>query len=141
MNKMKFAKVFAGVAFAMLAGAVALGNVAARDDDARAAAHPIDITAEQLQAAYDANQVAADRKYGDAYLALRGEVVDIDGDTLGPSLTIDAGGFFRSVTANMGDGQAEAVAALHKGQAVTLRCHGTSITLGLVYAGDCAVVE
>lgn len=139
MNTKRAAKTFAGVAFAVLAGAIALTYVATSEEDARAAAAPINITAEKLQAAFDANEVAADNKYGDAYLSLNGSIVDISDGVLGPSLTLDAGGFFATVAAVMAGGQAKAVAALHKGQTVTLRCHGAGMSLGQVRANDCAV--
>lgn len=102
----------------------------------------IQITPRQLFAEYEANDVAADRKYKGKVLQMTGTVDSISRDILDTIyVTLQAGNatFFR-IQCFFDDSSEEAVAKLSSGQSLTIRgrCDGK---FGNVMLKDCAIVK
>lgn len=95
-------------------------------------ADAIVITAEDLFAAYDENEVAADNQYKGKLLKVTGVINDIGKDILDDTyITLDTGEFIFSVQCYFKGDDADALAALTKGQTVTLvgKCDGMSMNV------------
>lgn len=102
----------------------------------------IQVTPAQLFAEYEANDIAADRKYKGKVLQMTGTVDNISRDILDTIyVTLKAGNatFFR-IQCFFDDGSEEAVAKLSSGQSLTIRgrCDGK---FGNVMLKDCAIVK
>lgn len=90
----------------------------------------IEITAVDLYAAYDANEVAADLKYKDKTLKITGTVKDIGKDILDRIyITLETDELLRTVCCYISKSSTEAVAQLKEGDTVTLvgKCKGMNI--------------
>ena len=113
-------------------------DVAARqvlDVDAGA---PIEITARQLYAAYDANEVSADAKYRGRLLEITGIITKIGKDAFGnPYVEIATQNEFSGVVAAFDS--VDAVISLKKGYKLVARCRGAGMALGSPALDDCAV--
>lgn len=101
---------------------------------------PIAVTATELLAAYQENEVGANAKYKGKRLAITGRIKSIEagfGDR--PYLTLAAGGQFEfaSPHANMAKSEDSAVANLKKGQTVKLICIGDSEMAGTPILSEC----
>lgn len=80
------------------------------------------VTAADLWAAYDKNQIAADNTYKDKYIQVIGIVGSVGKDILDdPYITLEAGNLGGSVQCMLAQGEASEAAGLSKGQAVALR--------------------
>ena len=105
--------------------------------DTPAAPAAISVSASELSAAYNANEVSADDKYKDKLLAVSGTVDSIGKDiTDTPYITLSASGDLLGVQCMFDDQYKGSLAQLQKGQHVTI--HGTckGKTLNVLLA-DC----
>lgn len=81
----------------------------------------IEISAAELFAAYDENEVAADNKYKGKKLKITGTVEDIGKDILDDTyITLDCGELIFSIQCYFANDQLSAVAELKKGDTITL---------------------
>lgn len=104
-------------------------------------ANAVVITAEDLFAAYDTNEVAADNKYKGKELKITGTIKDIGKDILDDTyITLDTGNLIYSVQCYFKNSQLDAVAELAKNQTVTLvgKCDGQSMN---VILKNCVIIE
>lgn len=101
------------------------------------------VTADELQRAYDANEVAADQKYRNKKLLVRGTVDSIN-RSIGDShfVTLRGGSnMFNHPNAKMADGHTSYLAQLAKGQKVVLACDGEGMLIGSAMLSDCVPLE
>ena len=85
------------------------------------------LSAAQLWAEYDANEVAADQKYKGKVIEVSGQVDNIGKDiTDAIYVTLSTGEYLANVQCFFSDKHADAAAQLRKGQAITVRgrCDG-----------------
>jgi len=104
-------------------------------------ADAIVITADDLFAAYDTNEVAADKQYKGKVLKITGTIQDIGKDILDDTyITLDTGDFIYSIQCYFKNNQLDAVAALAKDQEVTLigTCNGQTLN---VVIKNCVIIE
>lgn len=95
-------------------------------------ADAIAITADELFAAYDTNEVAADNQYKGKELKVTGTIKDIGKDILDHTyITLDTGNLICSVQCYFENNQLDAVAELKKDQIITLvgKCNGQSMNV------------
>lgn len=101
------------------------------------------VTADELQRAYDANEVSADQSYRGKGILLRGKVESIN-RSIGDShyLTLHGGtNMFMRPNARMADGHVNYLASLRKGQQVSLACTGKGMLAGSAWLSDCAPLD
>ena len=103
----------------------------------------IEVTAQELYSAYDANQVAADAKYKDKTLKVTGVVESIGKDILDtPYITLTSGGQYEvwGVQCMFDEKYEPELAKLTKGQMVTVQgeCDGYLVN---VLLRDCALIS
>ncbi len=80
------------------------------------------LSAEQLFAEYDSNEVAADSKYKDKVVVVSGVIQDIGKDIMDDAYIIIGGmGFLDGVQCTFTEGQEASIAGLSKGQRVTVK--------------------
>lgn len=114
---------------------------ATTDEVASPAARGRAVTAKQLVAAYDANEMAAQQDFGNQILEVTGKMqsVDLDmGDD--PVLHFAVPGTFTGVGAYFTSEGEKALVRFKKGDSVTIRCTSISETLGTPYLKDCEVL-
>lgn len=101
----------------------------------------VEVTAVQLERDYAANEVAADAQYKDKVLRVSGIVDEIRKDLLDePVLTLRTRNRFDTVHCSFdGDGANASLAALRKGQPVTVRGLGSGYILGSPTIKRCVV--
>lgn len=114
-------------------------TIESAEGDAAEEADQVDVivvSARQLHAAYDANEISADQNYKGKTLEVTGIVESIGSDFSDePSVNLSAGNEFGWVTAS---GLATSVAAsLSKGQQVTLVCVGAGEVASFPMLSDC----
>lgn len=100
---------------------------------------PIAITAIALYAAYEENEIAADRKYKGRVVHVEGEIVDIGRDIVGEMyVALKTGALIGCVQCMFKEQHESALASLRKGQWVVLggRCDGKLIN---ILVANCAV--
>jgi hypothetical protein len=88
-------------------------------------AKAVDVT--RILRAYEANEVAADKKYDDQQLTVTGYVSSIDKGGFGGIFVWLAGG---TVGCNFGSGDEDEVAKLRRGQRVVFSCKPKGLSLG-----------
>lgn len=99
---------------------------------------PISVTARQLYADYDANEVSADAKYRGKAIEVTGIITKIGKDALDqPFVELAARNEFDSVLASF-DSE-EAVVSLKKGYKLIALCRGAGMTLGSPIVNGCQV--
>ena len=103
----------------------------------------IEVTAEELWAAYDKNELAGDKAYKDKTLIVTGVLNSIEsglGDT--PYLTLKAGDEynFNTPQAHFNKSETDSLIALSKGENVTLKCTGNGEVMGSPMLSDCTLV-
>lgn len=95
-----------------------------------------DVQADLLAKEFDANPIAAERKYEDKELVVSGIIDQISKGFFGAGFLMFKTSTFLGVTADIGDD--DFLATLRKGQPVALKCKGaTAGTLGGVTLKDC----
>lgn len=100
----------------------------------------VEVTAQQLWQAFDANEVAAMRSYGDRRLRVTGTVDSVTLDFADdPVVMLATGQMFRNVHAGFDKENGAATAALAKGQSVTVECESVSEVAGTPMLRDCLI--
>lgn len=97
------------------------------------------VSADELQTAYERNEVAGDMAYRGKRLALRGSVAEIK-RSIGENyfLTLKGGtNQFMQPTAEMADGFIDYLAKLEKGQDIRIVCMGNGMLMGSAMATEC----
>jgi hypothetical protein len=98
-------------------------------------------TATELFLAYQANEVAADRKIGDAVIEVTGTIVAIDKNfTDNPVVRFDTGVEYRHADVELNKENSTAAAALSVGETVTVRCDKMQRIMDVPYGTDCDLV-
>lgn len=107
-----------------------------------ASAAAVKVVPEDLRAAYAANEVSAQQRYGARTLEVTGKIHDITLDlTDDPVLQFRTAKDYDTVHASFGKEAAGAVGALAKGQTVTVRCLKVSEVMGTPMLSDCVLVH
>ena len=104
---------------------------------------PIEITAAELMAEYDANEVAADMKYRNKWVVITGEIGSIS-EVLGRKyVSLAEGGLLpvSRVHCHFENRHADQLVELRKGQEVRLRGNVDGYDIGNVTISNCTVVE
>jgi hypothetical protein len=107
---------------------------------AAASKPPIEVTAEQLFRAYQANEAAAQQAYGDSPLLVSGTIAGVDldiGDN--PIVKLRTSNEFMSAQAALADSAKPRAAQLSKGERITLRCESVSEVIGTPMLRDCVI--
>lgn len=104
------------------------------------ASDAIAINAEELFAAYKANEIAADQRYKGKPIRISGVIEDITSDPFDNAVVqFQAGGFMEQVHAG---GLPNTIAAqLSKGERVSLLCKGGGEVIGFPMLEECLIVE
>lgn len=107
---------------------------------------PIAVTAYDLAAAYAANEVAAQLKYGNQTLEVTGDVDSVTLDASDePVLVLSTGNalfdILHSVRAQFDTGWSQQLAAMNRGDRVTIRCTKVSEIMGSAFLDQCVVPE
>lgn len=90
--------------------------------EVKAQATEFTLSADQLASAYEANEVAADTKYKGHVVVVTGKVNDIGKDIVDTAyVTIGGSGFLDGVQCMFATGEQSRVAALSKGQFITVK--------------------
>lgn len=123
-------KAQAQAAAAPTAESAALAEVPVAEDPA------IAITAKELFAAYNANEVAADRQYKDKPLKVSATVAGIN-KNFADEIYVELQTANEFSPAHARGIDADAAAALQKGQQVTVECKGAGLMMGSPMLDDC----
>lgn len=100
----------------------------------------VDVTARDLHAAFEANEVAAQSTYGDKRLRVSGTISSVALDFADdPFLVLETANQFQGVHAGFTKAEASAIAALTKGQKVTVICDDLSEAVGTPMLDECAL--
>lgn len=100
------------------------------------------VTAQRLFSDYRANEVAADAKYKDKWLAVTGQVDSVKKDILdNVFVSLRTQNRFMSAHAQMAKSNLGQVAQLKRGQEVMLLCAGGGLLLGSPVLDKCRIVE
>lgn len=102
----------------------------------------IDVRAIDLDAAYDANEVAADMKYKGRVLRVTGKVASI-GKNFMDEVVVNLGtrNQFQSVTAGVDASAIDRAATLRKGQLITLVCVGAGRVVSSAVLSGCQIED
>jgi len=113
---------------------------AAQRQRAAAAAAEMRVTADQLAAAYDANEIAANKQYDHKKFIVTGRVSEIATaiGALDVTVTGPNGG---SVVCYFDKDANDQLAALEKGQRIAIEGTGGGAPVGLVMMSDCTIVS
>ncbi len=95
-------------------------------------------TMQDLQSAYEANEVAVDQAIGDSVIEVTGTVKSINAALGGDSARIETVG---GGTIRLGGNEQASAAKLHKGDKVTFRCATMHYILGSPYGSNCVVAR
>lgn len=102
----------------------------------------IGVTSHQLFSDYHANEVSADAKYKDKYIAVTGRITKIRKDVL-DNIVIDlhTSNTFMNTQATIQEQDLNAVAKLKRRQEVMLLCIGDGLLIGSPVLKECRVVD
>lgn len=104
------------------------------------ASDAIAVSAEELFAAYKANEIAADQRYKGKPIKVSGVVEDITSDAFDNAVVqFQAGGFMQQVHAS--GLPKPAAAQLSKGERVSLLCKGSGEVIGFPMLEECLIVD
>lgn len=139
-------KILLAVAVFALVGCDDTTTTTQPETTTEAAAAPeevVEVTAEELWAAYDQNELAGDKAYKGKTLVVTGVLDSIEsglGDT--PYLTLRAGDEynFNTPQAHFDKAETDSLISLSKGETVTLRCIGDGEIIGSPMLSDCTIV-
>lgn len=128
----------------MVIGLVASGKETKGSDGNAAAAAPAvaptDVTAVELFRAYEANEAAAQERYGNRPLRVTGMVSGVDLDlTDNPVVKLATPNEFMSASANLADVSKPKASGLVKGQKIVLLCSGVSEVISIPQLADCVI--
>ncbi|WP_206364219.1 SHOCT domain-containing protein [Sphingomonas sp. UV9] len=125
-----------------LIGMIAGGKGADSSTSAETAAtvQPVAVTAQQLFAAYDANEAAAQQTYGDKPLLVTGTVAGVDlGVTNEPHVLLRTSNEFMNAQATLTEASEPQATGLSKGQSITLLCAKVSEVIGTPMLSECDI--
>lgn len=127
---------------AIFGGSSSSGNKTA--EVANVAAEPpapaLKVTARELAAAYEANEVAAQKKYGGQRLEVTGVVTGVDLDLLdNPVLKLAGVNEFLPAQATFTKDYSDKLGELSKGQKVTITCERLSEVISAPMLNDCTI--
>ncbi|SLK06518.1 OB-fold protein [Novosphingobium mathurense] len=109
-------------------------NVAAADTPA------LEVTAKELAEAYEANEAAAQLKYGKRVLNVSATIANIQLDFADkPFLVLEGTNQFMGPQAKLDQESQAKAASLSKGQQVSLTCQSVSETVGTAMLDDCRI--
>ena len=115
---------------------LAFASDAARTDVQ--AADPIEVSARELFAAYDANEQAAQTRYGGQAIRVSGVVAAIELDMNDePMVSLEGDDYFGQVTMHFSTAHADRTAALSKGETVSAVCLSITEILGSPQLSRC----
>lgn len=122
-----------------LIGAVALVGLyilgsgeAEKEEQALATGPAVEVTPDELRAAYDANEAAAQQQYADKVVLIRGTVHEVSINlTNDPVVALATSDPYTQVRIFLTDETASAAATYQKGQKVAFRCTDVNETMGL----------
>lgn len=111
-------------------------------DAPEVAAAVLDVTAGELRAAYEANEVAAQQRFGGQTLRVSGTIAEIGLDiTDDPMIVFESGDRFSQTQAGFTKADADAIAGLSKGEALTVLCERVSEVAGTPILSRCTLVR
>lgn len=100
----------------------------------------IKVTASELYAKYEANEIQADNLYKDKLLEVSGTISNIGKDILdSPYVALKTNNMFGSVQCMLADSQKDKATNLSKGQSVTLTGRNSGKTITNVLLRDCEI--
>ncbi|MEA1015587.1 OB-fold protein [Sphingosinicella sp. LY1275] len=100
------------------------------------------VTALELAQAYDANEAAAQARYGDRPLLITGTVSEVTLDiTDDPVISLEGLNQFSNVQLGLADEAHAAAANVSKGTEVTLRCERVREIIGTPMLSDCKFAQ
>lgn len=118
--------------------AVAGSNEAQREAETLATTPPIEVSATELAKAYDANEAAAQQRFGARPIRVTGVVQGVDLDFMdNPVVRIEGVNQFLAVSAHFDKETGAGTAALSKGQQITVTCAKVSEVIGAPQLRDC----
>lgn len=101
----------------------------------------LDASAEEIYRAYDANEQAAQFKYGAQPVRINGSIASIELDAADePMVSLRAGQMLEEVTLHFGSSFSATAAKLRKGQWFTAQCNSISEIMGAPQLEDCEVL-
>lgn len=101
---------------------------------------PVEVTARELFAAYEANEAAAQQTYGDQPLLVSGTISAIELDALDdPVVRLATSNQFMSATANLTEESQKQASSLAKGAKIKLLCSDVSEVVGMPQLKDCEI--
>jgi hypothetical protein len=101
---------------------------------------PTKVSANELFAAYQANEASAQGQYGDRPLLVSGTVDGVDLDmTNDPVVKLRTSNEFMSAMANLTDASKPKASGLSKGEKVTLLCKNVGEVMGIPQLRDCDI--
>ncbi|WP_267382590.1 MULTISPECIES: SHOCT domain-containing protein [unclassified Sphingomonas] len=114
------------------------GGTAAKETAAAEA--PIAVTATELFNAYQANEAAAQERYGKHPLLVSGKIASIDLDIVdNPVVQLRTPNEFMSASARLGDNSKAKASSLSKGQSIQLLCASVSEVISVPQLSDCEI--
>jgi len=100
----------------------------------------IEVTAKQLQQAYEANEAAAQQQYGKKPLRVSGKIINIQLDFADkPFVVLEGTNEFLGPQASLDDESQPKATNLTKGQKISLSCAGVSEVVGVPQLADCHI--
>ncbi len=101
----------------------------------------VTVSAYQLWADYQANEVAADYKYKGKEIVVQGNVANIRKDFIeNVFVSLATPNEFENIEAKLKEREAQAAAYLDKGEPIILRCRGAGMILGSPMLHDCEII-
>ncbi len=99
----------------------------------------VSATSDELQRAFEANEVAAEQAYGGRAVLIRGKVDSVNRDIANtPFISLTGGSnMFIKPVATMADGQMDYMASLKKGQQIILACDSARMLMTSAAVSNC----
>lgn len=99
----------------------------------------MEVTAEEVESAYDANEAAAQQQYGGRRLKVSGVIKSIDlGISDKPFLVLQGSNMFSGPQADLSADSQSKASSLSKGQSISLECTGVSEVIGTPMFKNCS---
>lgn len=116
------------------------GSSTAQAESAAVTEPPVEVTAKELAAAYEANEAAAQMKYGKKVLQVTGTISDIQLDFADkPFLVLVGTNQFMGPQARLDEASQPMAASLSKGQQISITCQKVSEAVGNAMLDDCHI--
>jgi hypothetical protein len=134
--------VVGGIVAALALVVYSTSSVETEDTPAILQVNAVDVTAAELYRAYDANEAAAQNRYGDTPLRVTGVVSDITLDlTDDPVIGLETGERYKNVRATLTDATKYMAASYSKGNNIVLRCQSVSEVIGIPMLRECEIMS